>query len=58
MAEVGSYRGVTTVKLADITEKRIFAVDPFIGYGRLDLQILSISECLLVTRTRNSNQDH
>lgn len=33
VVEVGSYRGVTTAALAAATAKRIYAVDPFIGYG-------------------------
>jgi predicted O-methyltransferase YrrM len=33
VAEIGSYRGVTTCALARATEKRVYAIDPFIGYG-------------------------
>ena len=31
--ELGSYRGVTTARLAAGTHRPIFAVDPYIGYG-------------------------
>jgi len=31
--EVGSYRGVTTEKLASKTRRTVYAVDPYIGYG-------------------------
>ncbi len=33
LAEIGSYRGATTVALAARTSKTFYAVDPFIGYG-------------------------
>lgn len=31
--EVGSYRGVTTLRIARATSRTVYAVDPFIGYG-------------------------
>lgn len=33
LAEIGSYRGVTTAALAARTSKIVYAVDPFSGYG-------------------------
>lgn len=33
VVEIGSYRGVTTSLMAGATDERVFAVDPFIGYG-------------------------
>lgn len=33
IVEVGAYRGATTHALAVRTQRRVFAVDPFIGYG-------------------------
>jgi predicted O-methyltransferase YrrM len=33
IAEIGSYRGVTTASLARATTKQVYAIDPFIGYG-------------------------
>jgi predicted O-methyltransferase YrrM len=33
VAEIGSYRGVTTGALARATRKEVCAIDPFIGYG-------------------------
>ena len=36
IAEIGSYRGVSTLRMAQATAKRIFAIDPFIGYGGAD----------------------
>ncbi|GEM_PF-718779 len=33
LAEIGSYRGATTQKLAQETKRLIYAVDPYIGYG-------------------------
>jgi predicted O-methyltransferase YrrM len=31
--EIGSYRGVSTRRMAECSEKIVYAVDPFIGYG-------------------------
>ena len=36
IVEIGSYRGETTRCLASATERRVFAVDPYIGYGGAD----------------------
>ena len=33
IVEVGSYRGVSTERLAKGTKRQVYAVDPFIGYG-------------------------
>jgi predicted O-methyltransferase YrrM len=33
IAEIGSYRGETTRCLAQATNRAVFAVDPYIGYG-------------------------
>jgi predicted O-methyltransferase YrrM len=33
VAEIGSYRGVTTLDLAARTTKTVCAIDPFVGYG-------------------------
>lgn len=33
IAEVGSYRGVSTLRMAQLTDRTVNAVDPFIGYG-------------------------
>ncbi|MDX1971661.1 MAG: class I SAM-dependent methyltransferase [Candidatus Sumerlaeia bacterium] len=33
IVELGCFRGVTTSKLAELTSKSLYAVDPFIGYG-------------------------
>ena len=33
IVEVGCYRGVTTRFLAERSARRVFAVDPFLGYG-------------------------
>ena len=33
IVEVGSYRGVNTLRFAHATRRKIYAVDPFIGYG-------------------------
>jgi predicted O-methyltransferase YrrM len=33
IAEVGAFRGITTLALARATSKMVYAVDPFIGYG-------------------------
>ena len=33
VVEIGSYRGATTKALALATKRRVYAVDPFIGYG-------------------------
>lgn len=33
IVEIGSYRGVTTRQLALATNRLVYAVDPFIGYG-------------------------
>lgn len=33
IVEIGSYRGVTTRELATRTHRKIFAIDPFMGYG-------------------------
>lgn len=33
IVELGCFRGVTTEKLAQLSPKQLFAVDPFIGYG-------------------------
>jgi len=33
IAEVGAYRGATTIELAARTAKVVYAIDPFIGYG-------------------------
>lgn len=42
IAEIGSYRGVTTQILAMSTERLVYAIDPYIGYGawESDLNIL------------------
>jgi predicted O-methyltransferase YrrM len=39
IVEVGSYRGVTTARLAENTQKRVYAVDPYIGYGGSDHEL-------------------
>ena len=41
LAEIGSYRGVTTCWLAEHSNRIIYAVDPFVGYGGFekDLEI-------------------
>ncbi len=36
VVEIGSYRGITTSKFAQATQKTVYAVDPFIGYGGAD----------------------
>lgn len=36
IAEVGSYRGVSTLRIAQLTSRKIHAVDPFVGYGGVD----------------------
>lgn len=33
VAEIGSFRGATTVEIATCTSRRVYAIDPFIGYG-------------------------
>jgi predicted O-methyltransferase YrrM len=33
IVEVGSYRGVSTLRFAQATRRTIYAVDPFMGYG-------------------------
>jgi len=33
IVEIGSYRGATTLALASNTQRSIFAIDPYIGYG-------------------------
>lgn len=33
IAEIGAYRGVTTLKMAQLTARTVHAIDPFIGYG-------------------------
>jgi predicted O-methyltransferase YrrM len=33
IAEIGSYRGITTAQIAAATARPVYAVDPFIGYG-------------------------
>ncbi len=33
IVEIGSYRGATTCAFAAATQRRVYAVDPFIGYG-------------------------
>jgi hypothetical protein len=39
IVEVGAYRGVTTRFLAEHTKRRVFAIDPFIGYGGNDVDL-------------------
>jgi hypothetical protein len=41
IVEIGSYRGVTTRKMSESTNRHIYAVDPFAGYGgaEADLEI-------------------
>jgi len=39
IVEIGSYRGVTTRELATRTRRKIFAVDPFMGYGGADADL-------------------
>ena len=36
IVEIGSYRGVTTQRLAIATKRLVYAVDPYIGYGGWD----------------------
>jgi len=44
IAEIGSYRGVTTQLLATSTRRLVYAIDPYIGYGGWESDLNSFKE--------------
>lgn len=44
IVEVGAYRGVTTETLARTTPRRLFAVDPYAGYGGAEDDFIAFRE--------------
>ena len=41
IVEVGSYRGVSTLRFANAIRRKIYAVDPFIGYGGSETDLVA-----------------
>lgn len=50
IVEIGSYRGVTTRLMADRTQRMVFAVDPYFGYGGADGDLLEFRKRTQVCR--------
>lgn len=44
IVEIGSYRGATTRRLALVTKRLIYAVDPYIGYGGWEADLAIFKE--------------
>ena len=53
IVEIGSYRGVTTRQLALATQRLVYAVDPYIGYGGWESDLAMFKE-----RTRSLSNTH